>query len=65
MLRPFIALPRRDRRELADAVILTIGIEDLGLAEPGERFAEGIDAEPRRQGVRQTPGQNTAGLPSR
>jgi hypothetical protein len=38
-----------------------VRIEDLGLIEPGERFAEGVDAEPRRQGVRQTPGQNPPG----
>jgi len=34
------------------------GIEDGGPAEPGKRLAEGLDAEPSGQGVRQTPGRN-------
>ena len=32
-----------------------VGIEDAGLAEPGQSFAQGLDAELRGQGVRQTP----------
>src|ERR1700760_1617000 len=35
-----------------------VGIEDFGFAEPGKGFAERLDAEPRRQSVRQSPGQN-------
>src|SRR5580692_3764496 len=40
-----------------------IGIEDAGLAEPGEGLAQRLDAEPRREGVRQPPGQHSSGRP--
>jgi len=35
-----------------------IGIEDARLGESDKSFAEGLNAEPHRQGVRQTPRQN-------
>src|SRR5437763_15110489 len=38
-----------------------ISIEDAGLAEPGESLAQGLDAEPRRERVRQPPGQHPPG----
>src|SRR5271163_2142862 len=40
-----------------------IGIEDAGLAEPGERLAQRLDTEPCRQRVRQPPGQHPSGCP--
>src|SRR5690242_51606 len=40
-----------------------IGIEDGGLAEPGERLAQRLDTKPRRQRVRQAPGQPPPGCP--
>jgi hypothetical protein len=40
-----------------------IGIEDAGLAEPGEGLAQRLDAEPRRQRVRQPPRQHPSGRP--
>src|SRR5438309_5225418 len=40
-----------------------IGIEDAGLAKPGERLTQRLDTEPRRQRVRQPPGQHPAGCP--
>ena len=40
-----------------------IGIEDAGLAEPGEHLAQRLNAEPCRQRVRQAPGQHPPGCP--
>ena len=40
-----------------------IGIEDAGFAEPGERLAQRLDAEPRRERVRQPPGRHPPGRP--
>src|SRR5437868_13857241 len=42
-----------------------ISIEDAGLAEPGEGLAQRLDAEPRRQRVRQPARTAPVGLPSR
>src|ERR1700739_5104446 len=41
-----------------------ISIEDVGLAEPGEGLAQRLDAEPRRQRVRQPPRQHPSGCPA-
>src|ERR1700746_2135919 len=40
-----------------------IGIEDAGLAEPGEGLAQRLDTEPRRQRIRHPPGQHPPGRP--
>src|ERR1700737_4415072 len=40
-----------------------IGIEDAGLAEPGEGLAQRLDTEPRRQRIRQPPRQHSSGRP--
>src|SRR5256714_68305 len=40
-----------------------IGIEDAGLAEPGEGLAQRLDTEPCGQRVRQPPGQYPPGCP--
>src|ERR1700736_5784075 len=40
-----------------------IGIEDAGLAEPGEGLAQRPDTDPRRERIRQPPGQHPPGRP--
>src|SRR5712671_5041520 len=40
-----------------------IGIENAGFAEPGKGLAQRLDAEPRRERVRQPPGQDSSGRP--
>src|SRR5438132_500818 len=50
-------IPQRLRELVAGELRALVGIEDTGLAEPGERLAERLDAEPRRERVRQPPGQ--------
>jgi len=40
-----------------------IGIEDVGLAKPGEGLAQRLDTEPRRQRIRQPPRQHSSGRP--
>src|ERR1700746_2651597 len=40
-----------------------IGIEDAGLAEPGEGLAQRLDTEPRRQRIRQPPRQHSSARP--
>src|SRR5215217_8804526 len=40
-----------------------IGVEDLGLAMPGERLLQSLDAEGRLHGDRHPPGQNPAAEP--
>lgn len=54
-------IQQHPREFFAGELRTLVGIEDLRLAEPGERFVECLDAEPRCQGVRQTPGQNPPG----
>ena len=40
-----------------------VRVEDLGLAVPGERLLQGLDAEVRRQRDREPPGQDLAAEP--
>jgi hypothetical protein len=47
----------------ADAHILTVGIHDLGLAEPGHGLFQSLQAWPGFQRDRQPSGQNFAGKP--
>src|SRR5229473_5955286 len=48
-------LIRQDRRETTDAIILTIGIEDLGLAAFGQRLLDRLQAEVHLHGDRHPP----------
>src|SRR6266704_1991699 len=56
-------IPQRLRELVAGELRALVGIEDTGLAEPGERLAERLDAEPRRERVRQPPGQHPSRRP--
>src|SRR5271165_4024722 len=60
-LDPMIQQHTRER--LAGELRTLVAIEDAGPAELGKSLAECLDAEPRRQGVRQTPRQNPPGRP--
>jgi hypothetical protein len=44
-------IPQHPGELLAGELRALIGIEDVGLAEPGEGLAQRLDAEPRRQCV--------------
>src|ERR1700751_3479677 len=57
------AIPRHLGELVAGELRALIGIEDVGLAEPGEGLAQRLDTEPRRQRVRQPPGQHPSGRP--
>ena len=51
-------IPQHLGKLVAGELRTLIGIEDVGPAEPGERLAQRLDAEPCRQRVRQPPGQH-------
>src|SRR5437879_5274609 len=44
-------IPQHRGERVAGELDTLIGIEDAGLAEPGERLAQRLDTEPRRQRV--------------
>jgi hypothetical protein len=44
-------IPQHRGEFVAGELRALIGIEDAGLAEPGERLAQRLDTEPRRQRV--------------
>src|SRR5207248_504577 len=56
-------IPQHRGERVAGELRALIGIEDAGLAEPGERLAQRLDTEPCRQRVRQPPGQHPSGCP--
>src|SRR5689334_16787287 len=56
-------IPQHLGELLAGELRALIGIEDAGFAEPGEGLAQRLDAEPRRERVRQPPGQHSSGRP--
>src|ERR1700739_761534 len=56
-------IPQHLGELLAGELRPLIGIEDAGLAELGEGLAQRRDAEPRRERVRQPPGQYSSGCP--
>src|SRR5437763_12313372 len=56
-------IPQHLSKLIAGELRTLIGIEDAGLAELGEGFAQCLDTEPRRQRIRQSPGQHPAGRP--
>jgi len=60
ILGQFVALSRRDRREIADTVILTVGVEDLGATMPRQSLLQRLNAEVRIHRVRDTPRQHLA-----
>jgi hypothetical protein len=57
------AIPQHIGELVTGELRALIGIEDVGLAEPGEGLAQRLDAEPRRERVRQPPGQHSSGRP--
>src|SRR5256714_12139435 len=46
-----LVIPQHLGKIVAGELCALIGIEDAGLAEPGERLAQRLDTEPRRQRV--------------
>src|SRR3954463_6897913 len=56
-------IPQHRGERVAGELRALIGIEDAGLAEPGERLAQRLDTDPCRQRVRQPPRQHPAGCP--
>src|SRR5438132_7424879 len=56
-------IPQHGGELVAGELRTLIGIEDAGLAEPGEGLAQRLDTEPCGQRVRQPPGQYPPGCP--
>src|SRR6201997_3909740 len=56
-------IPQHRGERVAGELRTLIGIEDAGLAEPGEGLAQRLDTEPCGQRVRQPPGQYPPGCP--
>src|SRR5689334_12002784 len=56
-------IPQHRGELVAGELRTLIGIEDAGLAEPGEGLAQRLDTEPCGQRVRQPPGQYPPGCP--